>query len=67
MLSEYGGAEWADEQARTQLLAHWVQRKRFEARLIAVEVSKIFGGDGEAGGQERIQGHELLAMAGISL
>mgnify|MGYP003429097088 CR=1 FL=1 len=65
MLCEYGGAEWADEQARGQLTVHWLRRKRFEARLIASEVGKLFGG--ENAGNERVSGAELLGMAGITL
>lgn len=64
LLAEYGGAPWADDAARLQLTAAWVRRKQFEARLIAVEVGKLFGGGGK---EERMQGHELLAMAGIDL
>ena len=65
MLAEYGGLEWADEQAQLQLMTSWVRRKRFEARLLAVEVGQLFAGSGPAGG--KVPGHELLSMAGISL
>ena len=65
MLSVYRGALWADEQAQAQLLMSYVRRKRFEARLIAVEVGKLFSG--EQGGDERVSGAELLSMAGVSL
>lgn len=47
-----------------QLVGAWVRRKQFEARLIAVEVGRLFGGGGK---EARMQGHELLAMAGIDL
>ena len=64
MLAEYGGAAWADDQAATQLLAAWLRRKQFEARLIAVEVGKLFAGDTASG---RVSGAELLSMAGVTL
>ena len=44
--------------------SYW-RRKRFEARLVANEVGRLFGG--APGGSERMQGHELLAMAGVNL
>jgi hypothetical protein len=64
MLAEYAGAEWADSQAQMQLAMAWMRRKRFEARLIAVEVGQLFAGGDD---QQRMAGHELLGMAGISL
>jgi hypothetical protein len=64
MQAEYGGARWADEQAQMQLAMSWMRRKQFEARVIAAEVNKLLvGGDD----QQRMAGHELLGMAGISL
>ena len=47
-----------------QLVGAWIRRKQFEARLIAVEVGKLFAG---GKGEERMQGHELLSMAGVDL
>lgn len=41
----------------------WMRRKRFEARLIAVEVAKIFGGEGA--GNERVDADQLLASIGM--
>jgi len=67
MLSEYGGAEWADELAQMQLTAAWVRRQKFAARLIANEVGKLFGGTQGGQGSGKVSGHELLGMAGISL
>lgn len=64
MLAEYGGLEWADEQAQLQLMTSYVRRKKFEARLLAVEVGQLFAGSGQSG---KMAGHELLSMAGISL
>lgn len=44
--------------------SYW-RRKRQEARLIAVEVGKLFAS--AEPGKGRMQGHELLAMAGVNL
>jgi len=41
--------------------SYW-RRKRFEARLVALEVGKLFGGEP---GQEIVSEDELLARAGI--
>lgn len=65
MLAEYGGLEWVDEQAQLQLMTSYVRRKKFEARLLAVEVGQLFAGSGQGNG--KVAGHELLSMAGISL
>lgn len=64
MLAAYHGAGWADEQAETQLLAAWVRRKQFEARLIAIEVGRLFAGTGEP---ERVSADKLLNLAGVNL
>jgi hypothetical protein len=64
LLAEYGGAEWADDMAQGQIVTAYIRRKRFEARLIAVEVGRLFAGGGD---KERMGGHELLAMAGVDL
>lgn len=44
--------------------SYW-RRKQIEARLIAVEVGKLFAGAGEQG--QRVQAHELLNLAGVNL
>ena len=70
MLAEYGGAEWADELAQLQLAATWLRRKRFEAKLTANEVGRLFagsGGQGQGKSGQAMAGHELLGMAGIRL
>jgi len=64
MLAAYGGIAWADDQAQAQLVGAWVRRKQFEARLIAIEVGKLFAGASEP---ERMAGHELLNLAGVNL
>lgn len=48
-----------------QLVGAWVRRKKFEARLIANEVGRLFAGAPEGEGQMR--GYELLSMAGVNL
>jgi hypothetical protein len=65
MLAEYGGAEWADDIAQMQLVAAWVRRKRFEAKLVAVEVGNLLAA--ATSGSKKVSGPELLSMAGISL
>lgn len=62
--AEYGGAAWIDEVAAGELLTAYVRRKRFEARLIAAEVGRLFGGR-ERQQQERISSDELLRMMGV--
>jgi hypothetical protein len=59
LLAVYPGAEWwADDTAQAQLLAAYVRRKRFEARLFA---NALMGG-GQA--DERIAPSDMLAMLG---
>lgn len=66
MLAVYAGAAWADDQAEAQLLAAWVRRKQFEARLIAIEVGRLFSGVGDTG-SERVSADQLLNLAGVNL
>jgi hypothetical protein len=40
----------------------YVRRKRFEARMIAAEVGKLFGGEQQ---QERVSSDEMLRMMGV--
>jgi hypothetical protein len=47
-----------------RLLAAWVRRKRFEARLVALEVGKLFSG---AADQDRVSEGEMWAMMGIEV
>jgi hypothetical protein len=65
-LAEYGGAEWADDMAHGQLVTAYIRRKRFEARLIANEVGRLFAG-AQQGDKGRVPGYELLSMAGVDL
>lgn len=55
-----------DEDAQTQarLLGAYVRRKRFEARLIAVEVGRLFAGEKEP---ERVSESEFWGMMGITM
>lgn len=48
-----------------QLVGAWVRRKKFEARLIANEVGRLFAGAQDD--EQHMAGHELLTMAGINL
>jgi hypothetical protein len=50
--------------AAAALLAAYVLRKRFEARLIAQEVGRLFGGGGEKT-PERISSDEMLRLMGV--
>lgn len=61
--AEYGGAAWVDEVAAGELLTAYVRRKRFEARLIAAEVGRLFGGKEKQ--QERVSSDDLLRMMGV--
>ena len=63
MLSEYGGAAWIDEMAAADLLLAYVRRKRFEARLIAAEVGRLFGGKDKQ--KDRISADDMLDLMGI--
>ena len=65
-MAEYGGAEWADDMAHGQLVTAYIRRKRFEARLIAVEVGRLFAGS-QGADKGRMPAHELLSMAGVDL
>jgi hypothetical protein len=66
LLAEHGGAEWADQAAQMQLTGAYIRRKRFEARLIAVEVGRLFAGS-QGADKGRMPAHELLAMAGVDM
>jgi hypothetical protein len=50
--------------AQVRLVQSYVRRKRFEARLIALEVGQLFA---TAGSEKKVSGSELLTMAGITL
>lgn len=63
--AEYGGAAWVDEVAAGELLTAYVRRKRFEARLIAAEVGRLFGGKEKQQQQERVSSDDLLRMMGV--
>lgn len=49
--------------ATGELVLAYVRRKRFEARLIAAEVGRLFGGKEKQ--QERISSDEMLHMMGV--
>lgn len=53
---------------QTRLVSAWFRRKRLEARLIAIEVGKLFGGAsaGSAGGYEVVDEASALAALGIT-
>lgn len=63
MLAEYPAL--ADAHAATQgrLMAAWFRRKRLEARLIAQEVGRLFGG--EPATADEVDQTTALAMLGI--
>lgn len=63
MIAEYGGAAWIDEVAMGELLQAYVRRKRFEARLFAAEIGRLFGGKEKQ--PERVSSDELLRMMGV--
>jgi hypothetical protein len=58
LLAVYPGAEWwADDTAQAQLLAAYVRRKRYEARLMA---AALMGG----GQSEQVSPSDMIAMLG---
>lgn len=63
MLAEYPA--FVDAHAATQgrLISAWFRRKRLEARLIANEVGRLFGG--QSAEAEEIDQATALAMLGI--
>lgn len=61
MLSTFPAVD-GDAIAQARLLAAWVRRKRFEARLVALEVGKLFASEPE---NEYVSEAEILARAGI--
>ena len=60
MIAIYPGVD-GDVITQTRLLSAYVRRKRFEARLLALEVGKLFGGAQD----DRVSADELLSMMGI--
>ncbi|MBK8772654.1 MAG: hypothetical protein IPM06_19815 [Rhizobiales bacterium] len=51
-----------DALTQTRLLGAWVRRKRFEARLVALEVAKMFSGTADP---ERVSEEQMWAEMGI--
>ena len=49
--------------AAGDLLISYVRRKRFEARLIAAEVGRLFGG--KETNADRVSSDDLLRMMGV--
>ena len=62
ILAEYGAAAWVDEVATGELVLAYVRRKRFEARLIASEVGRLFSKQEEA----EVHPSQMLAMFGVA-
>lgn len=51
------------------LLRAYIRRKRFEARMVAAELSKIFAGSGRAGAgaaNGRVSPDAMMTMMGVS-
>jgi hypothetical protein len=65
MLALYPQFADADATTQTRLIGAWVRRKQLEARLIAVEVGKLFGGGAAPGGYEMIDESAALAALGV--
>jgi hypothetical protein len=63
---------WTDDrctpaEALEFLTASWLRRKKFEARLLAVEVVNALSeamGDGEGGDNERVSADAMLGLLG---
>lgn len=47
------------------MLTAYVRRKQFEAKLLAVEVGKLFGGGGRGGANDRISSDDMLRLMGV--
>jgi hypothetical protein len=63
MLSEYPGYADAPVVTQGRLVSAWFRRKRLEARLIAQEVGRLFGG--QPIGHEEIDQETAIALLGI--
>jgi hypothetical protein len=62
---QLAGAAWLDDDAKLRLLAAYIRRKQFEARLLAIELADLFGaGSAGAGGQQHIHASAMVAMIG---
>lgn len=66
-ISEWGDPAWADEVDRLRLLGSWVRRKRFEARLAAVEQALLYRGGQQGRGQEQVSPTEMLGLFGVTV
>lgn len=72
MLAHYPQFADADNAIQARLMGAWFRRKQLEARLIAVEVGKLFGGastssaTGSATGYEMIDEATALAALGVT-
>lgn len=65
MIAVYGGADWADEQAKTQLMQAYSRRIRHEAKLQAIEIRRLlFGETGNS--NDRVTPDEMMQMAGVT-
>ncbi len=70
MLAVYPAWVEADPQTQARLVAAWARRKRFEARILVIELAKMFGGEGgegSSGEYQRVSPDELMRIAGITL
>ena len=66
MLALYPQFADADAAIQARLMGAWFRRKQLEARLIAVEVGKLFGGGAAPGGYEMIDEGAALAALGVT-
>lgn len=62
--AEYGGAAWVDDVAVGNLLVAYVRRKRFEERLIAGGIGRLFFRS-DSQKMQRVPADELLKMMGV--
>jgi hypothetical protein len=65
MLAHYPGMIDADSSTQARLVAAWFRRKRLEARLIATEVGKLFGGEPQEPVGDEIDQDLALSALGI--
>lgn len=66
MLALYPQMADADALTQTRLINAWFRRQQLAARLIAIEVGKLFGGGDAPGGYEMIDEDAALAALGVT-
>ena len=66
MLALYPGVE-LDAIGQQRIAAAWIRRKRFEARLIALEMGLLLAGSVSKETNDRMPGHQMLSRLGFEV